>query len=252
MNDKKNLDKISASPGSLTIPVPEDRFAEFLVGLLGRPQILRNTFGKSFVVKKEDLVSLFFAVEQRVKQQHSASLIQFRVTVWLDDTSSTEMGSIEEFQTYHDMKSSPTVRATLYWAYLIKFPDKELPERQEIEVDFAGSRSEANSIGMHRLERYRYGIGMFEGRVDYTIRHTARTWGNDIDALLTKSILGFVRPRNALKDFVGRHTNALAWVVASIILLAHVFATFLLMKAYAQSGIASLAQRVSETKEPLI
>ncbi len=65
------------------LPCTKEDFQEFIAGLLGKSQTIEAAVGGTFDVSKDDLVSLYHLVHQRVSQQNDGSLVQFSVQIWL-------------------------------------------------------------------------------------------------------------------------------------------------------------------------
>ena len=75
---------------------------------------------------------------------------------------------------------SKAVRMT--WVYVIRFADKAVPEKQEIEIVF-DSDPPQNIVEEDSARAVLHGPS--RGEIELSIRHTARSWGTDIESLLT-------------------------------------------------------------------
>jgi hypothetical protein len=224
--------------GELVLPLGEDQFTSFVASLLGKPQILRKSIKGVFHLKREDIANLFHLVDQRVKQQNAAQLIQFRVNVSYDDGSSVEVGSLLDFQQYNEVKPLRSVGVTLSWSYLIKFPDRKSPEKQEIDLHFNASPLGARGL----VYEYEYALSDSPSLVAYFIRHTARTWGHDIDSLLDHAISSLLIPEAPTRAFVRKHREQIGGAFAFTFIAMHVIATYLLMGLFADAGRTMLLE----------
>ena len=83
----------------LLIPCPPDQFGRFLGGLLGKPQIIERGFSGTLRISSDDVTNFHHLVEQRVREQNEATLVQFTVRMLYDDGSSVEVASLDDFFT---------------------------------------------------------------------------------------------------------------------------------------------------------
>src|SRR6266542_3631248 len=174
---------------TVVLPVPPDTFRQFVSGLLGKPQTITKVFRDCFEVRTQDIENTFHLVDQRVRQQNEASLIQFIVRITYDDGSSVLLNTLEDFLHYKEIHPLVSTGVVLSWTYLIRFPEKTVPEKQEIEVTMLADPRQGEARVLH-LEELRFFPPSlyFGGQIDIRIAHTARTWGADIEALLTGHI----------------------------------------------------------------
>ena len=129
--EKQSLSGEVGQRYTVTLPFPPEAFREFISGLLGQPQTLERRFLGTFELSRPDVETIFHLVDQRVKQQNEASLIQFTIKIIYDDNSSVLLNSIDDFVRYTEVRPVVSVAAHLSWTYLIKFQDRAVPEKQE-------------------------------------------------------------------------------------------------------------------------
>ena len=184
---------------SLIIPVDRDHLGSFIGGLLGRPQTIENSFGGPFNLDKRDIEDVFHLVDQRIKQQNRAELVQFAVKIIYEDNSSVLLNSLDDFLHYREVRPQVSVDALLSWTYLIQFEDQQIPERQVIELRISTSGFEPWDI-IPFLIRKR--LRALKRNFYLTIQHTARSWGVDIEHLLIGRIQSWIIQEPWVKRFI--------------------------------------------------
>lgn len=211
--------------GEVILPVSEEEFAKFIGTLLGKPQTIENVFPTPFDLEKSDIINCFHLVDQRVRQQNKATLVQFSVRINYDDSSSVLLNSLEAFETYREVKPLTSVSADLSWTYLIKFEDKEVAEKQVIELSIsANNRLQyvvANSgfVFMRSTEFRRNGFVL-------RIQHTARTWGADIENLLAGQIRSWEKKDAPWKEFLRRFAGWIGMLTGLIFFVLLIWGYF--------------------------
>jgi hypothetical protein len=106
---------------------------------------------------------------------------------------------LEEFEQYAEIRTIIPIAINLSWIYLIRFVGEHLPERQQIELEFR----------THNRKGFSYPIWMDDmddmdaidsplnrvhsGVIKLRISHTRRSWGTDIENLLSNHLRGLVR-----------------------------------------------------------
>ena len=204
---------------AVMIPCAQDEFARFISGLLGKPQSLERMHSAPFEVNRQGIENLFHLVDQRVRQQNDATLIQFTVRVIYDDDSSVLLNSFEDFRHYTEVRPLVSVGVHLSWTYLIRFQDRSVPEKQEIDVTFsagAGGAIIRGSAPMPVIEALPW---FGRGYITTQVKHTARTWGVDIDSLLEGHIKTLSRPETTIRQWISRQSGKFG-VISAITFLA--------------------------------
>jgi hypothetical protein len=88
---------------------------------------------------------------------------------------------LEDFLRYIEVRPIASIAAHLSWIFLVRFQDRNVPERQQIDVSVIAEASGQSfrhvTSGEHLLLRPR-----LKGVIKYPIAHTARTWGSDNEA----------------------------------------------------------------------
>ena len=208
----KNLSK-----GYVTLPMDEEHFKRFIVGLLGKPQTIEKSIIGNFEIHLKDIQNFHDLISQRIEQQNNGRLIQLRTTIYYSDKSNVELGSYEELATYNQVKPVVSEAIKLSWSYLIQFSDKSVPEKQEIDLLIA---STGDRKIIHNIDFPIFISDLGEFRI--TIRHTARTWGDDIESLLTNQINSIISKESKFKTFIRDHSSKISIVIAVLFVLSSI------------------------------
>jgi hypothetical protein len=202
----------------ILIPCSANEFGDFISRLLGKPQTSRGEFYGTFCISLLDVENFFYLLEHRVAEQNSGKLVQFIVAITFDDGTSIELPSLDELRHYSEIKPVISNGVSLTWVYLVTFPGKHTPERQQIDVEF-----EATPFPRRRVEYYlnAFDTEPFEvvsGRVSFALTYTARTWGTDIENLLRDHILSLLHnERSRFRNFVQKWHKYIRMLFAVII-----------------------------------
>lgn len=230
-------DGTTANQYAVVLPCEPDYFRDFIAGLLGKPQTITKNIWGSFDFNKDDIANFYHLVVQRVAQQNESTLIQFTITIVYDDESTVLLNSFHDFMVYNEVRPVASVDAHLSWTFLVRFQDKKVPERQQIDVSMF---TEPISDGVVRVSGAHPIIKRLRGNFSLHINHTARTWGADIEALLTGHIENLIKPVHRIKRSI--HDNAV-WIglaVGIISFLASIAACFYSTSLHVQSRMRTV------------
>ncbi len=228
--------------GFLTLPFSEDQFRDFVRSLLGSPQAITRRVRGSFEACPDDFRNLHHLLIQRLSQQNRGTLVQFWARLGFSDDSAVELNAIEELLSYNEVRPIVTMSVNLKWVFLVKFEDKQAPERQTIQVSFysSGDRSvfidDEESPDYYRLMPLRP-----EGVIHFRIEHTARTWGADLEALLSNHLEGLVKTETPLRKFVRKRSGRLGLVVGLWVFTASLFAAVRATEGFASAQLQRAA-----------
>jgi len=209
----------------IALPCSPEDFGKFIGSLLGKPQTITNAERGAFEIRKEDVVNSYHLVVQRVQQQNDGHLIQFTVKLVFDDDSSVLLNSLDDFIAYTEVRPVVPTQAHLSWTFIVKFPDRSHPEKQDIDLSFlteapgAIALSESGEGPVISMARIFAG-----GHIAYRIRHTARTWGADIEGLLTGHAKHLLLPQSPMREFAQKHSGKIAITVALVFFVSTVAA----------------------------
>jgi hypothetical protein len=200
--------------GYIRLPYKEDQFKEFITGLLGEPQSIDGRILGKFSITITELENLHQLIYQRIISQNKGQLIQFIAKIAYDNKSMVTLNSLNDFVTYNEIKPVIPNAVYLTWTYLIQFPDKDYPEKQQINVSFISKEFYRKYTPMYIM------IGsvanaMSRGVVEYKIEHTSRSWGIDIENLLTNQINTIMEKPKKTLEFIKNNSFAIS-VISSL------------------------------------
>lgn len=226
---------------AVALPCSPEDFSNFIGDLLGKPQTISKTYTGSFEVTHKDIESTFHLVNQRVKQQNDAHLLQFTVRLVFDDDSTVMLNSFEDFETYSEVRPLVVRQVHLSWSFLVKFQDRSHPEKQQIELSFI-TRSigglaifDAEDSPVVPLSRFIGG-----GHISFRVSHTARTWGADIEALLSGHIKHILLPEPKFRELIRKHSGKIAATFSVTFFIASLIACFYSANAIGVAQIENL------------
>ncbi len=162
-----------------------------------------------FDVGFEEIENVFHLVATRVKDQNEGSLAHFSITVHYDNGTSITHHDVSQFRSYNPVESCHPFEVVLNFTYLISFPNKSSPEKQEIQVAMVADSDAA------RNRRRHYTDGAFE----YEIHYTNRTWATDIGSLLKNHGERFIERTAKLKRFFRRYNDIFLSTLSSVVLI---------------------------------
>jgi hypothetical protein len=182
---------------SISFPLDEDAFREFITSLLGQPDVVEGLIEGSFEIEMGGFEHLDHIINHRIESQNQASLLEFRAKLFFDNESSMSFNGIQSFTNYKEQRPLICEGFIFTWSYLIKFNNKQVSEKQEISIfSVPGENSLENKDESKDLTP----------RIDYSIRCTDKGWGIEIAELIRNCLLGFIRtnssPINKLRKLI--------------------------------------------------
>jgi hypothetical protein len=212
-----------AEQAEVTLPVDPSTFKDFVSAILGKPQTLSRIIFGAFELKLDDILNIFRIVDQRVNQQNKANLIQFSTKVIYSDNSSRLLSSYDEANTYAEPRDVIPTSIHLQISYLIRFNDPQSPdglgkpEKQEIEVSIVTSgKSKYRMVNFENSVIFPFDA---EGYFEINIKHTAITWGSDIDSLLAQHIKTLLIEEPKMKVFARKHSTGTGFGIGGLFFL---------------------------------
>ena len=231
-NPEDDMNKLfPKSPGQVILPFDEEHFKSFISGLLGHPQSISRTISGTFAIEIEDLKNLYYLIIQRVAQQNNGILLRFLTIIVFSDNSSVELNSLEALMTYNEVR--PVIPRGLHmtWDFLVRFQDKEVAEKQSIDISFLTIDYERRKLGRLFLDQANAHFGALyytklsempstgQGFANFRIEHTARTWGADLEALLSNHLNTLITEGSKLRVFLSKHRLAITLLTPFAFLL---------------------------------
>jgi hypothetical protein len=170
----------------IRLPVSHEKLGGFISSLLGQPQTIERELYGSFNIDHSWLLHVHSLIDQRIKQQSHASLTDFKAVVFYENNLKRTLNSIESFEHFSETKKIASQSVRITWTYLINFPNKELPEKQEISL-YVSAKAPVASKPEDPIRRM-YSPRHKVGAISYRINHTERTWGDDIETLIKQEL----------------------------------------------------------------
>jgi len=177
---------------AVAIPATGKALANFIGELLGQRRNIEKIFkGCSFSVDLNWLLNLHLMIDQRIVSQNDGSLADFKATIYFDSGRIHNLYGFDAFNSYRDISNEVCGAVEMGWTYLVKFPSKELPEKQEINFRIA-----VDEKFKERKTQSRYGffndylkVGAdADSLAKIEIAYTDFTWGEDIQSHVTRYI----------------------------------------------------------------
>lgn len=167
------------------VPIRKKDFGDFITNLLGQPEKIQERKSGTFEVTFEWLIHLHHLLDQRIKQQNHADLVDFSATFRFDSGPERKITTIKGFRHFNEAKIVSTKSLEITWTYLVSYPNKPSPEKQEIRLALMTDRSEVVTLSNTSIIK---STTSKKGVISYSISHTERTWGDDIQTLLNSQI----------------------------------------------------------------
>lgn len=165
------------------VPIKKKDFGDFITNLLGQPENISGATAGTFEASHEWLIHLHHLIDQRIKQQASSALVDFSAKMRYDKGPDRRITTIEGFLHFNEARIVSTKSIAITWTYLVSFPNKPTPEKQEISLQLITEKTTTMSS-----ELVGRTITTSTGMAKYSVSHTERTWGDDIASLLVREI----------------------------------------------------------------
>lgn len=225
----------------IVLPCDTAHFGQFVSGLLGKPQTIEKSLHGVFEINADDVTNTFHLVNQRINQQNEATLIQFTVKVFYDDDSSVLINSLEDFQAYTEVRPLVSTGVSLSWSYLVKFKNKDVPERQNIDLSFrSGSNDGIGTIVEDGVIISRGFRGWHQSGVVMRIEHTERTWGIDIESLLTGHVKSLIKSPDSGKSKIYKNSGVIGFISGVLFFIGAIAGSIYTSSKFIESYIEKL------------
>lgn len=222
---------------SIALPMRKRDLGNFISNLLGQQQSFKRQVTAKFDIDHAWLVNLHELLHQRIKQQADSTLIEFVAQIHFDSGLKRTITTVDSFQAYVETKKEAIVAVTLLWSYLVQFPGRSFPDKQEITFHARVRREEYIKKEEKTNPIVNYVVGAMSAESDrsymaYSVSHTERTWGDDIESLLSNQVEDVIRHEGGVTDTV---YNCLRWA-----LVFGVFMFFMIFPLYHTSNNTAL------------
>lgn len=233
--------------GYITLPFNQGEFKEFIKGLLGNPQSINKTIDGIFEINFDELRNVNHLIIQRITQQNDGSLAKFSARIVFSDDSSVEFNTIDELLTYNEIRPIFSIAVHMSWDFIVTFPDKKVPEKQKIFISFVSSGRFLSDYDKSFIV-FSPKSFMEKGFVNFRIEHTARSWGADIEALLTNHITSLMQSESKLKTFVRKHNGKISFFVAALLFISCLIFGFISASNFSTNRINEVKEQIASLK----
>lgn len=168
----------------IQVPIKKKDFGDFVTNLLGQPEAIIDNNRCLFEASIEWLIHIHHMLEQRIAQQATSQLVDFSCTFRYKNGLSRKITTLDGFLQFNEGKLVETKSVEIIWTYLINFPNKPTPEKQEIYLKLVSTADEVVNFRNGPIKR----VSTNRGLISYKILHTERTWGDDIQTILSREI----------------------------------------------------------------
>lgn len=158
---------------------------------------------------------------QRLKQQNDFDTIGFVAKISFSDGTERKINSLDSFYSYSETMNLISTRLFISISLLIKFPSKETPERQNINLTFDSDSYFDDDGKAPNSPSKKIGVILID------IEHTERTWADDMLTMIEKSLdeiwieesLNYKNIMKIINLFGGKYFLAFSMLVSMILML---------------------------------
>lgn len=222
MNDT-GLDEFDKErEATLALPIRKKDLGNFVLDLLGQQQTIERVFEESFDFDFNWFVNLHELIDQRINQQTHSSLVSFTFVVYFSGGLKRTITSVEALKSYSETKKEIPFGVKIVWNYLVHFPVKDYPEKQVVSFSAfrqANKKTEFSDLSINGILLKRYSDKSERSTVRVQIDHTERTWGDDLEVIISNQVDEGLRKNESGKLLYNlfRATLALAVLLGGII-----------------------------------
>lgn len=216
MQDNNAIDSISEKEEvTLSLPIKKKELGEFISGLLGQQQSIERNINAKFDIDHSWLVNLHELISQRIHQQADAHLTNFTSVIYFENGLKRTFTSFEAFKCYSETKKLIPVGVKIIWNYLIQFPAKNYPEKQQITFSAQIQSKDKQNGYSKEVSEYLNSIFNHSERssLNYQIDNTERTWGDDIEVIISNQVDGIIIGNQTVDTLFNLSRLALAVII---------------------------------------
>lgn len=219
---------------SLLLPLKKRDLGSFISSLLGQQQSIDRVLTAKFDIDHAWLINLHELIDQRIRQQQSANMVEFTAIIHFNNGLTRTISTTDAFKHYVETKKETAIAITLIWNYLIKFPGRNHPEKQEIAFNARVKNDENEGEEKDRFSFLLGGYGSKEAFsfIGFNIEHTERTWGDDIESIMSKHVETAIRSEKGLSETV---YSCFRWGLAfGIFIFCLLFPLYIMVNGHVQ------------------
>jgi hypothetical protein len=169
---------------SISFPLNENAFREFVVSLLGQPESVEGYIEGPFEIDMGSFEHLDHIIDDRIAKQNQSSLLEFKAKLFFHDESSMSFNGVQSFTSYRESRPLICEGFTFTWSYLVKFNNKTTFEKQEILILSLNNEDSSSDSESDQ--------GLIP-RISYSIRCTDKGWGVEIAELTQNCLSSFIK-----------------------------------------------------------
>ncbi|MEW8222434.1 MAG: hypothetical protein AB2729_08850 [Candidatus Thiodiazotropha taylori] len=226
---EKNDDEESTS---IVLPLKKRDLGNFISSLLGQQQTIERDFHVKFDIDHHWVINLHELLDQRIKQQAAATLMSFTFVIYFSNGLRRTLTTVESLKSYTETKKEIPVGIKLLWIYLVPFPGRDYAEKQEISFS-AQIHSKERTSKVTAKNKILFESTILEtiigeserSSINYNIDHTERTWGDDLEAIISDQVDEVVRG-NDTKDSIFNLTRLI--LALAILLFSFIYPIYTL------------------------
>ena len=175
----------------LSLPIKKKDLGNFVADLLGQQQTIERVFEESFDFDFDWFINLHELIDQRINQQTHSNLVSFTFIVYFGGGLKRTVTSIESLKGYTETKKEIPFGVKIVWNYLVHFPGKDYPEKQVVSFSAFRQKNkkiEFSGLSINGILLKRYSVKSERSSVRVQIDHTERTWGDDLEVIISNQI----------------------------------------------------------------
>jgi hypothetical protein len=160
-----------------------------------------------FVINMNWLLNLDQIIDHRIAAQNAGQLIAFSARVFFDDGRITTLPDHDSFLAFRDLSQAISVGVDIKWTYLISFPGKDVPEKQEIRF-YAFTDKDVQIERTTKRSRSFFLSDEDREELYFSILFSDLTWGEDMNNHMSNYILTNTRRRGGVSKFIAGLSSA--------------------------------------------
>ena len=216
----ESTENSKSSRSEISLPLVDGRrLGEFIADLLGQRRSLERSFSnRRFEIDFNWLLNLDLIIAQRIAAQHTASLVSFSARIYFSNGKILTLEDYKAFRNFDDISTELSVGVTLKWTYLIQFPSKEIPDKEEISfAAFTDYTAIVKKPGNEKKLRSILTFAEDTERLGYNIEFTDITWGDDVSTHINNYIMSRTEKLSSWRQSL-RGANRTTWLPLSLAL----------------------------------
>lgn len=197
-NKRIQLAPIVYNQASISLPLDENAFKEFMVSLLGQPESIEGYIEGAFEIDIGKFEYLSNLIDDRIAKQNLSSLLEFRAKLFFNDGSSMSFNGVQNFVSYRELRPLICEGFVVTWSYLVKFNDKQASEKQEISISSIDSATQKNKKNKSIFSGLDFSSSHKLPKISYSVRCTDKGWGIEISELVRRCLSSFTKTNSSL------------------------------------------------------